>query len=79
MAGTVPLNAPHSTAPAAFSDADAAAAKIIETAGKTLVLGIPLGLGKPVHLVNALVKRASQDSSISLKIYTALTLEKPQP
>ena len=78
MAGTVSLNAPHSTTPAAFSDADAAAAKIIEAAGKSVVLGIPLGLGKPIHLVNALVKRASQDSSISLKIYTALTLEKPQ-
>jgi acyl-CoA hydrolase len=75
----VPLNAPHSTSPASFSDADAAAARIIEAVGKTLVVGIPLGLGKPNHLVNALVKRAGEDRSISLKIFTALTLEKPAP
>ncbi len=73
------LNAPHSTSPTLFSDADAAAAKIIDAVGKTLIVGIPLGLGKPNHLVNALVKRASEDSSISLKIFTALTLEKPAP
>jgi acyl-CoA hydrolase len=73
------MNAPHSTSPTLFNDADAAAAKIIDAVGKTLVVGIPLGLGKPNHLVNALVKRASEDSSISLKIFTALTLEKPQP
>lgn len=60
-----------------FSDADVAAARIIDAVGKSLVVGIPLGLGKPNHLVNALVKRASEDRSISLKIYTALTLEKP--
>ncbi len=73
------MNAPHSSSPAAFSDADAAAAGIIEAVGKTLVVGTPLGLGKPVHLVNALVRRATEDPSISLKIYTALTLEKPAP
>ena len=73
------LNAPHSTSPALFSDADAAAAKIIDAVGKTLVVGMPLGLGKPNHLANALVKRASEDPSISLKIFTALTLEKPAP
>lgn len=73
------MNAPHSSSPALFSNADVAAARIVEAAGKRLVVGIPLGLGKPVHLVNALVKRASEDPSISLKIFTALTLEKPAP
>ena len=73
------MNAPHSTSPALFSDADAAAAKIVDAVGKTLIVGMPLGLGKPNHLANALVKRASEDPSISLKIFTALTLEKPAP
>lgn len=50
---------------------------IIARIGKNLVVGLPLGLGKPVELVNALYARAVQDSSLQLKILTALSLEKP--
>ena len=51
---------------------------LIERVGKTIVIGIPLGLGKPVHFTNALYERAKADSTISLTIFTALTLEIPR-
>ncbi|MFT7287982.1 MAG: hypothetical protein ACI87W_002097 [Halieaceae bacterium] len=37
----------------------------------------PLGLGKPVQLMNAFYARAQRDPSIDLHIYTALSLEVP--
>lgn len=52
--------------------------QIIARVGKTIVLGLPLGLGKAPHIVNALYARAVADPSIRLNIFTALTLEKPQ-
>ncbi len=52
---------------------------ILETVGHDLRVALPLGLGKPVTLVNALVRRACDDPSIRLQIFTALTLERPDP
>jgi acyl-CoA hydrolase len=49
----------------------------IARVGKNLVLAAPLGLGKPVQLVNAFYHRAAADPEISLHIYTALCLEVP--
>lgn len=65
--------------PKIFSDADAVVDDIIRECGKKLVVGLPLGLGKANHIINALVARAVTDSSISLTVFTALTLEKPKP
>ena len=65
--------------PQTFSDADAVADAIIASVGKRIVLGLPLGLGKANHIVNALFERAAADPSIKLTIFTALTLEKPRP
>jgi hypothetical protein len=65
--------------PQIFSDPDAVADAIIATAGKRIVLGLPLGLGKANHIVNALFARAVADPSVHLTIFTALTLEKPRP
>lgn len=47
---------------------------LLSRVGKRVIVGIPLGLGKPNHIVNELYRRAAQDSSISLRILTALTL-----
>ncbi|HEX7791209.1 MAG TPA: acetyl-CoA hydrolase/transferase C-terminal domain-containing protein, partial [Afipia sp.] len=52
---------------------------IIREVGTRLVVGLPLGLGKANHIVNALFRRAARDRSIHLTIFTALTLEKPAP
>jgi len=46
--------------------------------GKHVVLGLPLGLGKPNRLVNAFYERARSDPSIRLDIVTALSLDIPQ-
>ena len=51
---------------------------IIEQVGKTIVLALPLGLGKANHVANALFARAAADPSIKLRIFTALTLEAPR-
>lgn len=65
--------------PRIFSDPDAIADDIIRDVGPRLVVGLPLGLGKANHIVNALYRRAAGDPSIHLTIFTALTLEKPTP
>lgn len=62
-----------------FDAAAALADAIVARVGKKIVLALPLGLGKPNHLTNALVARAIEDPSISLHIFTALTLEVPRP
>jgi len=58
---------------------DAVIEEILERVGKRLVVGLPLGLGKPNRLINALYRRACADSSIDLEIVTALSLDVPQP
>lgn len=65
--------------PKTFDDAATIADAIIDRVGKKIVLALPLGLGKPNHLTNALVQRAIEDPSVSLRIFTALTLEVPRP
>jgi acyl-CoA hydrolase len=65
--------------PAQFDSADRLADAIIARVGRTIMLAMPLGLGKANHVANVLYARAVADSSIRLRIFTALTLEKPHP
>jgi hypothetical protein len=65
--------------PKLFSDPEAIAEDIIRDVGTNLVVGLPLGLGKANHVINALYARAAADRSISLTFFSALTLEKPKP
>src|SRR5579872_693564 len=60
-----------------FNHYDAAANEIIQQVGKNIVIGIPLGLGKPIGVVNALYRLASADPSIQLTICTGLTFARP--
>src|SRR6185437_13658979 len=62
-----------------FSDPEAIAEDIVRDVGTDLVVGLPLGLGKANHIVNALYARAVADRSIRLTFLSALTLEKPRP
>ena len=65
--------------PENFTDPAALAQAVVRRVGKRVVLGLPLGLGKACHLANALYALAEADRSIELNIFTALTLEAPQP
>lgn len=58
--------------------AEACVDAVIERVGKRIVLGLPLGLGKAVRLVNTLYDRARQDPSIDLHIVTAISLLAPK-
>ena len=65
--------------PKIFSSPEAIAEDIIRDVGTDLVVGLPLGLGKANHVINALYARAAADRSIRLTFFSALTLEKPEP
>lgn len=54
-----------------------AAEAIVERVGRRIVLAIPVGIGKPNLLVNALYAMALADRSISLRILTGLSLVRP--
>lgn len=62
-----------------YKDVDACVDATIAAVGKELIVASPLGLGKPVQLLNAFYRRAQADKSISLHIHTALSLEVPKP
>src|SRR5262249_53111382 len=66
----------ESLMPKLFSEPEAIVNEIIREVGKNLVVGLPLGLGKANHIVNALYARAVGDPSINLTLFSALTLEK---
>ncbi|EPX77590.1 Acetyl-CoA hydrolase/transferase family protein [Litoreibacter arenae DSM 19593] len=51
---------------------------IFRQTGGEVRLALPLGLGKPVTLVNALTRAAVADPALKLSIFTALTLQRPQ-
>src|SRR5215469_2214522 len=60
-----------------FKSAEDCVEAIIARVGAHLVVGSPLGIGKPNPLLNALYRRAAADPSIHLRIMTALSLERP--
>ena len=64
--------------PALFEDPNLLAEAIVERVGNRIELALPLGLGKANHVANALFARAAADSSIKLRIFTALTFELPR-
>ncbi|MFW5927033.1 MAG: acetyl-CoA hydrolase/transferase C-terminal domain-containing protein, partial [Wenzhouxiangella sp.] len=53
--------------------------RTIAQLGKKLVVGLPLGLGKPNRLINAFYRRACRDPGIRMEIVTALSLDPPVP
>ncbi|MEM7502270.1 MAG: acetyl-CoA hydrolase/transferase C-terminal domain-containing protein [Pseudomonadota bacterium] len=60
-----------------LSSADDLAQGIVDTAGKRIVLGLPVGIGKSILIANALFRLAARDPSVSLQIFSGLTLEVP--
>ena len=61
-----------------FNNCEDAAKKIIQHVGKKIVIAVPIALGKPVGLLNALYRLACADPSITLTIFTGLTLARPR-
>jgi acyl-CoA hydrolase len=61
-----------------FTDPKSLSDAILAKLGSRVVLALPLGLGKANHIANAIFDRAAADATIDLKIFTALTLEKPR-
>ncbi len=56
---------------------DAAVDAVLARIAGPIVLGLPLGIGKPNPFVNALYRRIKADPARQLVIATALSLEKP--
>lgn len=68
----------RSTVARSFANADQLVDAIVQKVGRTIVLALPLGLGKANDIANALFARAVADPSIDLTIFTALTLGRPR-
>ncbi|WP_166269136.1 acetyl-CoA hydrolase/transferase C-terminal domain-containing protein [Marinobacter caseinilyticus] len=64
--------------PVMLNDVDACVEAIVERVGNDITLGLPLGLGKPVRLANALYQRACRDRSLNLHIVTAISMLAPK-
>lgn len=66
------------TSPDLHRDPNHAANAIVERVGRRIVLAVPVGIGKPNLLVNALYRRAAADRGIELRILTGLSLVRPR-
>ena len=64
--------------PIYYADVETCIEATLSKIGRRIVLGTPLGLGKANHLVNEFFRRAGEDPSIDLHIFTALTLARPR-
>lgn len=62
-----------------LTDLQSAVDFIYSRLGKNLRLATPLGLGKPNQLLNLIYDRAKKDPSVSLTVFTALSLDIPDP
>ena len=65
------------TKPLTIDSIEACVDHVLDTIVGDVVLGIPLGVGKPNPLVNALYRRIKANPARKLRIITALSLEKP--
>jgi acyl-CoA hydrolase len=63
--------------PRLFDDVAECVESTLNRVGPHIVLALPLGIGKPNPLVNEFYRRARRDSSLTLKIFTALSLRAP--
>lgn len=63
--------------PLLIDSIEAAVDHVLDTTPGDIVLGIPLGVGKPNPFVNALYRRIRANPARRLRIITALSLERP--
>lgn len=69
-----PGHTPHGDRPL-----EACVDRVLAAVGPRLVLGTPLGLGKPIELLNAFYRRALAEPDLELVLITGLTLLPPRP
>ncbi|CAN5363972.1 acetyl-CoA hydrolase/transferase C-terminal domain-containing protein [soil metagenome] len=69
----------HTSRDRELVDVDACIDQIIERVGSRLIVGTPLGIGKPNPLINALYRRVCADPALELTLLTALSLGRPMP
>ena len=62
-----------------YTDTDACVRHLADVLGSDLRIAAPLGLGKPHDLLNALYRMVGADRTRSMRLYTALSLTRPQP
>jgi acyl-CoA hydrolase len=75
---SIPIMLKDNEKPTYYTDVETCVENTLSKVGKHIVLGIPIGLGKPNQLVNEFFRRALKDPSLQLSIFTALTLARPQ-
>jgi acyl-CoA hydrolase len=61
-----------------FDDVAECVENTLARVGPHIVLALPLGIGKPNPLANEFYRRARRDPTLTLKIFTALSLRAPQ-
>lgn len=77
MPGGKALPETRNGAPKRYADVKDVVRDILDRTGGDVRLALPLGLGKANTIANALTQAALDDASITLSIFTALTLERP--
>ena len=65
--------------PEYYDDVEASVDRALAVLGNHIVMGAPLGLGKPNQLINAFYRRAVADPDIKLEILTCLLYTSPSP
>jgi acyl-CoA hydrolase len=75
----MPLDPPARPEPEREDDLARCVERIVARCGPAIVAAAPLALGKPNALLNALYAHVARDPSLSLTLYTALSLARPRP
>jgi acyl-CoA hydrolase len=65
--------------PVRYDDVGECVDATLRRLGNRIVIGAPIGIGKPNHLLNEFYRRAGRDPSLRLTIFTALSLGRPVP
>src|SRR5262245_62784954 len=68
----MPTVLPNVPCSVAFSDADRCAQAIVDRVGYDLRLAVPMSIGKPILIVDALYRLAEADRRVQLTIFTGL-------
>ncbi|MCU0760042.1 MAG: acetyl-CoA hydrolase [Steroidobacteraceae bacterium] len=63
--------------PTAYDDVGECVEATLRRVGRRVVLAVPIGIGKPVPVVDEFWRRALRDPGLDLTIVTALTLRRP--